>query len=512
LSNFFSKEGENKLFQFLKANHKNYYQPQEKILIVQDCNDLYEFDANPSTPGKALIFLQESLQQIDISNNFVCILSGNPDINLELKTLQKSYSTDNLPIDFFKINVPYSKQTKKYDTFCVLPWIHLFTSSNAKMYPCCWSNFDMPFGDILKQPISEIINNEKFNDLRKNMLSQQKTKSCETCYLIEENGNKSHRQRKNEKYKDYIPLIKEQTNLNGSISKFAPIDVNLTLNNTCNLKCRTCSGVASSKIAREEKILYNYSKNFDQLLNNTQKTQAASRFFKYLSSARQISFAGGEPSLQIEQYQILDELIKLKHTDLKLSYNINCTTLGIKGYNLLDYWKYFSDVQVIASLDGVEEKFEYIRSGANWNTVKQNFLKIKDNCPTVKLKVNSVVSFISVESIIKLQKEWHQENILDINEFNIQLMLENSGYFDVRTLPDKHKKNLEVIISQHCDWLKTQNAGTLLEQWNNVLTYMYSSDQTYILPQLYRDIQLKDKFRQQDFFSVFPEFADIFEQ
>jgi len=492
-------------------NYKSCYQDNERILIIQDSDDCYDFDINNETPGKALIFLQKALQKLDISNFFVLIISGNPDLNDEVNSLQNIYSTDDNCIQTFNVNLPYNKKIQTADTFCVVPWVHLYNATDAKIYPCCWGDFDEPFGNLLEQPIDTIINNEKFKSIRKNMLSNRKNKTCENCYLLEKSSSLSRRQQINKKYENIIPTIKENTNSDGSIENFNPNELHLSLNNTCNLKCQTCSGYSSSKLAYEEKLLYNYTNNFDRTLDKNQTNQVLNYIIPYLSTVKEIDFAGGEPTIQIEHYRVLDKLLELGCIDTLLKYNINCTKLGVKNYNIIDYWKKFPNIRVSASLDGIKEKFEYVRSGANWTQVENNFKIIKKECPHITLKVNSVISFISLESVIQLQKYWHTNNILDINNFQISLMLKNSGYFDIQSLPKKHKQRLDYSIQLHCQWLTQVGADKLVKQWQEVIDYMHANDLTYILPECLTNIKLKDKFRQQDFFSVFPEFVDVFE-
>lgn len=497
-------------YNFLKQNHKSCYENNERILIVQDCSDEYYLDNNKNVAGESLIFLQKSLQEIDISNFFVLIISGNPEIDTEVETLRQQYSTDSECIQTYPININY-KQIESSDTFCVIPWVHLYLASDANIYPCCYGDFSMPFGNVNKNSLDEIKNNDNFKSLRLNMLAGKKSKTCNNCYRLEKTSGSSRRKKINKKYQELIPLFKQQTLTDGSVKNFQPKELHLGLNNHCNLKCRTCSGFSSSKLAQEEKVLYNYVDNFNRMLNPDQKEKVVDSVLPYLDNANQISFAGGEPSIQVEHYKVLDTLIGQNLTDISIRYNINCTRLGVKQYSLLDYWNKFTDVKVDASLDGHGKKFEYIRSGANWEEVKENFLKIKSQCPHVDLSVSSVVSFISLESIIELQKMWHESDILNITKFKIYLMLENADYFNIQSLPSSQKLRLQKVIEEHCEWLRQfKNVTKLLDQWIRVIDYMNAGDLSYILPKLESDIALKDIHRSQNFYQVFPEFANIF--
>lgn len=510
LSTFFKKDGERFFYNFLKQKYKSCYENNERILIVQDCKDEYYFDNNKAVAGESLIFLQKSLQEIDISNFFVLIVSGNPNIETEVETVRQQYSTDSIAIQTYLADINYEQKNSYTDTFCVIPWMHLYLATDANIYPCCHGDFSIPFGNVTKNSLSEITNNDNFKNLRLNMLAGKKSKTCSTCYLMEKTSTTSRRKKINDKYQNLIPLFKQQTLADGTIPNFQPKELHLALNNNCNLQCRTCSGFSSSKLAQEEKVLYNYLDNFNRTLDTNQKEQVVNSILPYLDNANQISFAGGEPSIQVEHYKILDVLIEKKLTNTAIRYNINCTKLGVKQYSLLDYWNRFTTVKVDVSLDGHGKKFEYVRSGADWEAVKNNFLKIKTQCPHVDLSVSSVVSFISVESIIELQKMWHQNAILDIGKFKIVLMLKNAEYFNIQSLPLAQKSRIQKVIEKHCDWLYQCNADKLLDRWIQVINYMNANDLTYVLPKLESDIALKDIHRNQNFYQVFPEFADIF--
>jgi hypothetical protein len=263
------------------------------------------------------------LQKKDISNCFVILVTGNQDIAKEIETVRNLHSSDANSIEYYNVNVPYSKQESRQDTFCVLPWLHLYNATDANLYPCCISDFDNPYGSLLHSSVDQIINNQKFCNLRKNMLQNKKTKSCQNCYHLEENGCTSKRQRANKRYSDFVDKCKNQTNTDGSIDTYSPVEVHLSLNNNCNLKCRTCSGYSSSKIAHEEKVLYGLTNNFSKILNNNQRQDIVDAVLPHVQEAQVISFAGGEPSLQLEHFSLLENLEAQNKTSVRLEYNIN---------------------------------------------------------------------------------------------------------------------------------------------------------------------------------------------
>jgi hypothetical protein len=76
------------------------------------------------------------------------------------------------------------------------------------------------FGNVYKENINDLINNDKFKELRKQMLNGEKPKACTRCYELETSAD-SWTLRKNslESFKHHMPLL-EQTNEDGSIKEF----------------------------------------------------------------------------------------------------------------------------------------------------------------------------------------------------------------------------------------------------------------------------------------------------
>lgn len=512
LSSLSENNWKTEIYNKLSAVRKDPYHDTERIVIVQDINDIYDYDDSLGSPGQMLHFVQKTLQEIDITNFFVLIVSSNPDIENELNSLKTQYSTDNTCMQYYRVSGHYKKQRPQQDTFCVLPWVHFYLSTDGNVLPCCISDRNTPLGNLKNLSVESVFNGNKMKQVRKNMLNGHKSPECKNCYKKEENNLTSKRQTSNKKWANLIKDAKQITEEDGTLNDIKIIDFHLGLNSVCNLMCRTCSGVSSTKLAGEEKKLLNFSDNFDNILTVNEKRTISERLKPYIAKAETVSFAGGEPTLQQEQYDILDELIKnKKNRSVSLEHNINFTTLKYNKNSILEYWNKFNDIIVNGSIDGYGNKFEYIRHGANWNTVENNFLILKKECPHIKLRVNSVVSFLSIESIIELQYKWHENNILPIENFEISLMLENSGYYEIQSLPQHHKKRISKKIDEHCEWLSSHNNRDLLNDWLSVKKYMNSSDKTYLLHETKKDCELRDKARGVNFYETFPELADVFD-
>jgi radical SAM protein with 4Fe4S-binding SPASM domain len=71
---------------------------------------------------------------------------------------------------------PIAGQTRD----CLDPWFQPFIKTNGDVHPCCWF-YEPALGNLHKAPFHEIINNEKFQQLRHELLTGELRKSCVEC-------------------------------------------------------------------------------------------------------------------------------------------------------------------------------------------------------------------------------------------------------------------------------------------------------------------------------------------
>jgi len=266
-----------------------------------------------------------------------------------------------------------------------------------------------------------------------------------------------------------------------------------------------CSGYYSSAIAKEEKKLYGI-----ESVNTTVKQRAlvVDQLIPHLPNLTVIEFAGGEPLLTNEHYAMLDQLILCGNTDLQITYITNFTTLNYKKYDIFSYWKQFSNIKILASLDAHGPVAEYVRSGTIWKNVEKNMHLVKTNCPDIELFVSSSVGFMNVISLLELQRDWHDRGILPITNFKLHPIL-TPEHLTVQVLPEKHKLKVDQAIQLHIDWCIQMNSVTLANQWKDLLQYMWSSDNQYLLEEFKKITAVQDLARHQSFVTVFPEYRDL---
>ena len=479
--------------QKLRLARKETFDSNDRIIINQDICDSYPY---VDSVGEKLIEIQKIINRVDIPNYVILLVTPNPDINNEIKFVTKFYSVDPNPIEFFIVEGNYKKEiVKHHNTACKKLWNHLYVGTDSNVNPCCEADHRFPLGNVNTNSIDNIFHSEKAGLIRQWMSQGYRPVACRACYIKEDNNIVSSR----------IPC-------DPHTEKIDITRLDIRLNNICNFKCRMCSEYFSSAIQQETIKLYGkdttlgHEKNLLVSNSPTERRRQLDAIMPYVNNnIEYIYFAGGEPLVTDEHYQILDKLIGIDHTKLQLRYNTNLSTLNYKNNNIIDYWNQFSNVEVGASIDASDAVAEYVRHGTVWTEIVENINKIKKQAPNVKLKITSTVSFLTIENLINLQNKWINENLFIVDDLVVNVLITPS-YLSPAAVSEHHKHRLANIITKHIDAL---DGSKLADMWQTVLSFMLNNDYRYTLNDFVQRTRVLDKHRNESFVNVFPEFKDL---
>lgn len=333
---------------------------------------------------------------------------------------------------------------------------------NGKIGPCCQIQ-----ADYLK-PISELSNPQRFADLH----TEYPPPQCEKCISAEHNGLASYRSMFNTK----------KTNAPG----LQFVDVRNT--NHCNLKCRYCGPHFSSAWAKELgnlKIFHQDIEPYKDIIIS--------------DDLHWMYFTGGEPLINPEHWDLLAELVSSgKAKNISLMYNTNLTTIKYKNVDVVGIWKQFKFVQVMCSIDAIGKPFEYIRSGADWNSVDQNLQKIIKSTATTNISVvlTPVLSILNIWFIAELFEYaiHHKIKILPT-------ILSAPDYLSLDVIPDQLK---ETALS-HLDDIKSYITNNMFDYVSNLIQ---NNINNCLFNQTISHILLLDNNRNETLFDLLP-FAEI---
>ena len=368
----------------------------------------------------------------------------------------------------------------------MMPWIHFHVGNNGMAKACCVAN--IPFGNINELDFGEIWEGEAIQKLRGKFLKGEKDNRCGQCFKLEAAGGKSIRQETFEKFSD--------TKID-FVNPSLPIYFDIRFSNVCNFRCRTCWHGASSKwfsdakkLGRNisEKSIIKNIPDFDSFLEKNEKA---------LLGAEEIYFAGGEPLVTEEHYQLLDWLIINKATHVRLRYNTNFSELKFRNYDVIELWKKFPRVEILASLDGVGALGEYIRKELSWEKFKENRLKIRE-LSHVLFKVSPTISVYNIRHLPEFYLELLDLKMIEPEDiyFNI---LERPHHFNIKILPKKYKELVENEFQAFFHILQQRFISNKIKSaFQECLDYMNSEDLSGYWGKFLVENSLLDELRQEN--------------
>jgi radical SAM protein with 4Fe4S-binding SPASM domain len=388
--------------------------------------------------------------------------------------------------------------------FCMMPWIHMHVWPAGTVYPCCMADPELPIGDLNNNSIYQIWNSNSMKNLRKNILANKRSPECKRCYELEENNIHTLRLSSNENFKHRLEKI-HSTKEDGSVEKFNMYYMDIRVSNLCNLKCRSCGPQLSSSWyedhislhgdIQQQKIL-KVNKNFVKDL------------YPLLLDVERVYWAGGEPLITEEHYDILDFWIDNNKTNIKLDYTTNFTQMRYKKKTIFEYWNFFKSVRVAASLDANYKKGEFLRKNISWSQIVQNRKDMIKECPDVYFEITPTVSVYNVFNLPDFHKEWIEAGLLRPENWRINILLD-PVYMRLQILPIELKKSVTKKYENHIKYLEQfPNTKNVIAGYNSILSFM-SVGREKEIHRFKIKTKLLDELRNENFRDVFPELTEI---
>ena len=260
--------------------------------------------------------------------------------------------------------------------------VGLFLGVDNKIRTCCAGN---DLGSITENTVNEIFSSNPYLDI-KNTVNQRKIPDyCMRC-------DKNERDAPGSSQATYFKKFSSD-----GTRKIKQID--LRWNNTCNLSCRYCHPRDSSSWQQLKNIPLTtvnreyYQSIFDEVEKN-------------IDNIEEVSLIGGEPLLLKQNEQLLSMLPD--NVVVSIITNLSTKLENNKIYNLLKnrpkvIWK--------LSFDNIEDQFEYVRHGGQWDTLLHNLSLLKQDFNNDRLCILSVYGIWSVTHTNKLINFANEQDI-----------------------------------------------------------------------------------------------------
>lgn len=364
--------------------------------------------------------------------------------------------------------------------FCPIPWTGIMYNFDGKIKNCIRSVQELPIGNIRDDAIEQIVTGSTNIERQTNIVNHQPVASCQTCYDLER--NKSGFNIISDRI-FYIRELKKVPTDTYTPNNFDLQTIDVRWTNLCNLSCVYCTPEFSSRWAEELKVT-------TPVPTNSQREQFKEYIYKHAKHLKHVYLAGGEPLLMKENLDLLQQL----NPDVQLRINTNLSKVNTRVFESICKFK---NVHWTVSVETMEDEFEYIRHGGNWQDFLDN-LKIINQLDH-KISFNMLHFLLNYDSVFDCV-DYFKSLGFHNNSFIIGA-LSNPTYLNIRNLP-KHvlqlvKNKLEIRIND--------SPGYLLEDsYRNMLHYIqqpFAGD----LARSFDELAILDQRRNLDSCKIFTE-------
>ena len=363
---------------------------------------------------------------------------------------------------------------------CYHPWVGLDISTQGDFKPCC------KYQENIDTNLSGYLNNKKLIALKEEFKQGARPSGCKRCWDDEDAGLPSKRQL------DWKHIFGEKH------PGWDPIKVlTLPFGNSCNLACRTCNSYTSSGWVSEAKKLQQHLPELVIYKHQTfyKNKEFINQIKSLCTNVLHVEFPGGEPFLAgvDEHLEFLDFLLENNPKNISLHYMTNATIFPDQKF--WDKWIKFKNVDIQLSVDGIDEKFEYLRWPAKWSQVNDNvhqfMMHRKDN---IQLSISHTVSIFNVLYLPEFFK-WCLQNKLGKPYLGL---VSQPEHFSIKGLPKKVKQSISDKLTRF--------------SFKEIVSYMNSEDLTDHFDTAIKHIKLVDQQRNESFEKTFPELHQLLKE
>jgi len=273
------------------------------------------------------------------------------------------------------------------------------------------------------------------------------TDDCGHCYHLEQANQQSLRQTG----PDWIP---------DRVPSQSAIMVDINLDKECNAACVMCNEKSSTLWMKEKNkfqgIKLKLEKSTDLVNDHIERIVS----LVPLDQMTYLKFVGGEPLFTDTHLKVLSQLPNPQNI------TVHYTTNGsiFPSQEVLDIWARFKTIIFAASIDGIDQQFNYIRWPLSWQKVSNNLIRLKQHgLHNLMFRVEFTANILNVfyydllEQWVK--KNWRDNIFGDITEINVHPAAESAFNLNDMPLALRHKIQ-EKYPADHRLHLMVKNLNT----------------------------------------------------
>lgn len=306
------------------------------------------------------------------------------------------------------------------DHFCPVPFGHGMVDTRGFYHTCCLNYTpDLYAQNIRQVDYTHWQKNEYLDQVRQSFLRGEKHPGCNRCWITEERGEDSYRQR----------VLKEYKILGIDKTSRKIVNAEIQVGNLCNLSCMMCNEYASSALLAENKRL-----GISQLDQKTLTWDDAAwnnlQILLESPDLKVLNIRGGEPFYNKRFLESIEQMPIDRCRGIVLHLTTNGTVWNDRWKKALSRFKL---VRLMFSLDGTGDLYEYIRYPASWTEVESNIIEMQ-SLPNVNAMVHCTVQNLNIHALNSLI-DWCNKNQIYL-EFE---QLYNPPYLRLYNLPEHLK-------------------------------------------------------------------------
>jgi hypothetical protein len=251
--------------------------------------------------------------------------------------------------------------------------------------------------------------------------------------------------------------------------------------NICNLKCVTCGPIHSSQLINEWDELKLYGNGPDKKYYTRISKQAPEKIEFIQDVLKNSEFDilrleifGGEPLINPNVFKFIDWVTTQPFAqNTLLSITTNGTTYSEK---ISEYASKFKYVGLQLSIDGIEDTFEYLRYGTNYQEtykIIQSYYNLLDKHPNLTVGMNYTLSWMNALHFVEFFN-WAQTNFPKLHTHLTKL--EGPYWYSVNILSSEQRQSIVDINMKSLQEPKTNFFAKLLDLYKQSMLFTNSSD------------------------------------
>jgi len=452
--------------------------------------------------------------------------------------------------------VSLDKKSDPLNTICDLKWNYpIFNMDRGEFRSCCRTPSNkVSEEDLQTLGIAAFSNSLRERNGRLSLIKGVRDRDCQSCWNLEDQGIKSPRHTperfhwfmkqkglmpnapyNEDELREFLESVRDLDH--PALVSNSPYMLEISLGNTCDLKCMYCSHHYSTQWATE-RIKYGeitqeqYDREFPKAAPSFDE-----KFWEWFNQIgryklHRLGIIGGEPLIMPEFYTFVDRLInsvgeisdqRTEKMTFWIVTNLNTPPNYLeKLFNYLPKLTETFKVEILVSMESVGERAEYIRNGTNWDKFMSNLDKLLSR-KDLEYDFGFIMSLnalniTSIQSFIQLTEQLYEtykrpialkQNIISFPSWQSPMILtpDFADYLD--TAVEYMKTNVDkmpVVTDYYGRY--DQYIIYLAKLANSIRnnTGDYTSDRKHFIPWF----NTYDERRKLNLLEVFPEYTDFY--